>query len=94
MITSAFTFWGQFIDHDIDLTEVTNEPMPIEIPKCDEFMDKECKGTYRIEFNRSMYQKERLGGERHQINLITSWIDASQVYGSDEETVNRLRSFE
>ena len=39
-ITVAFVIWGQFIDHDVGLTEVNDhESMPIKIPKCDPFMD-------------------------------------------------------
>ena len=30
---------------------------------------------------------------RQQLNEITAWIDASNVYGSDEERANELRSF-
>ena len=30
---------------------------------------------------------------RQQENLITSWIDGSQVYGSDEERASWLRTF-
>ena len=52
-----FTFWGQFLDHDLDLTEVSDEQMPIQIPMCDPVMDKDCKGTYEIQFNRSIFQK-------------------------------------
>ena len=35
-----FTIWGQFLDHDISLTQtVEGEDMNIHIPWCDEFMD-------------------------------------------------------
>ena len=30
---------------------------------------------------------------RNQINSITAWLDASQIYGSSSEIGNRLRSF-
>ena len=29
-----------------------------------------------------------------QLNQITHWLDNSQVYGSDDEAANELRSFE
>ena len=51
----TFVIWGQFLDHDISLTEVGTEEMPIPIPECDEFMDKNCDGTYSIPFNRSHF---------------------------------------
>ena len=33
-------------------------------------------------------------GHRNQMNGITAWVDASNVYGSDKETADKLRSFE
>ena len=68
--------------------------MPIEIPICDEFMDKDCRGSYEIPFNRSFYWKEAEDKPREQVNFISAWLDGSQVYGSDEETLKRLRKFE
>lgn len=68
--------------------------MPIEIPRCDEFMDKDCRGSYEIPFNRSFYWKEAEDKPREQVNFISAWLDGSQVYGSDEETLKRLRKFE
>ena len=79
----TFVIWGQFLDHDISLTEVGTEEMPIPIPECDEFMDRNCNGTYSIPFNRSHFVQESTDNPREQINFVTSWIDGSQVYGSD-----------
>ena len=39
----ALTIWGQFLDHDISLSEILkDEKMDIKIPKCDPFMDIAC----------------------------------------------------
>lgn len=86
---SSFVFtWGQFIDHDITLVhtdslEANISPLPNDII------------ISPIPFNRS----EALPGTgengiaREQINAITAWIDASNVYGSDIETAHQLRTF-
>ena len=53
-----FTIWGQFVDHDLSLTEVNHEEkMNIEIPTCDEFMDLNCSGEKIIPFERSIHAK-------------------------------------
>lgn len=80
-VTSAFVFWGQFLDHDLGLSETnSNETMPIHIPKCDPFMDLECDGTKTIPFKRSISMPDTT--VRDQMNSVTGWNDASQVYGS------------
>ena len=75
--------WGQFLDHDVGLTEVNDkEEMPIKIPKCDPFMDVECSGDKKIPFKRSIFMQ---GHEiRDPMNSITGWVDGSQIYGSDD----------
>ncbi|CAM2005308.1 peroxidase family protein [Acanthopleuribacter pedis] len=89
--------WGQFLDHDIDLTDGTNppEPEPIAIPSGDPFFDPTASGTAEMSFNRSLYDKttgETAENPRQQVNEITAWIDASNVYGSDEERAHALRT--
>lgn len=87
---SSFVFsWGQFLDHDIDLTPEGEDSQPIPMP------DEETIMGLPIPFNRSAVMEGT--GEsvpREQINLITSWIDASNVYGSDEVRANWLRTFQ
>ena len=63
--------------------------MDIPIPKGDPKMDPEGKGTEKISFHRSKF--ERNGKMRMQTNEITSWVDGNTVYGSSEETMKGIR---
>lgn len=86
----AFTFWGQFIDHDISFTpENHSEQMLINVPWCDEELDNYCEGDKTINFSRSSFVPGSV--PRIQVNEVTSWIDGSMVYGSHQSTTNRLR---
>lgn len=92
----VFTFL-QFIDHDITATEEgLNEIAPIEIPQGDIYFDPFGTGTQSMNFTR-VKVAEGTGtsnqNPRQQINTITSWMDASMVYGSDRERASWLRSF-
>jgi peroxidase len=89
--------WGQFLDHDIDLTDGTDPPEPADIacPSGDPFFDPEGAGSGVIPFNRSLYDHSTgidIDNPRQQINEITAWIDASNVYGSDSERALALRT--
>jgi hypothetical protein len=89
--------WGQFIDHDIDLTDGTEPPeeAPILIPAGDPWFDPGASGTAIMAFNRSLYDHASgttPDAPRRQVNEITSWIDASNVYGSDVARAEALRT--
>jgi len=89
--------WGQFVDHDIDLTDGVNPPEPadIPVPAGDPFFDPLDTGTQVIAFNRSVFDTSTgtgIDNPRQQINKITAWIDASNVYGSDVERAIALRT--
>ena len=89
--------WGQFLDHDIDLTDGTDPPEAanITVPAGDPQFDPDGTGTAEIHFNRSIYDPDSgtdSGNPRQQINEITTWIDASNVYGSDLERAAALRT--
>ena len=90
---SAFLWvWGQFLDHDLDLTFSNGlNDFPISIPAADPYFDPFNTGTATIPFSRSRYLEG--SSPRAQFNSITAYIDASQVYGSDETTARSLRSF-
>ncbi len=88
--------WGQFLDHDLDLTDGVDppEPAPIAVPAGDPFFDPDGSGGVEIPLNRSIYAPETgdaPGNTREQLNEISAWIDASNVYGSDEIRAAALR---
>jgi len=86
--------WGQFLDHDIDLTPLAYpaETAFIPVPKGDPWFDPSNSGTVVIPFERSAYAAS--SSPRQQINEITSFIDASNVYGSDETRALALRTLD
>ncbi len=96
--TSDFLWqWGQFLDHDIDLTEGAIPVMPadISVPAGDPFFDPFNTGTQFIPFNRSIFDPSTgtdVNNPRQQENEITGWIDASNVYGSDQARADSLKA--
>ena len=91
--------WGQFIDHDLDLTEgaFPVESANIPVPTGDEFFDPNGTGTQFIELNRSIFEEGTGTSTEHpreQLNEINGWFDASNVYGSDDERAEFLRTLD
>ncbi len=89
--------WGQFLDHDIDLTESKEpfEPAHIRPETGDPFFDPTSTGLSQITFHRSLFQSGTGVDSyypRQQRNLISHFIDASNVYGSDPVRATALRT--
>ena len=86
--------WGQFVDHDIDLTDGAEESADILVPEGDLFFDPNSTGAQVIAFNRALFDQATgtdASNPRQQENEITSWLDGSMVYGSDDDRNAALR---
>lgn len=90
--------WGQFLDHDVSLTEPDepHEAFDIEVPNGDPWFDPMATGEVTIGLDRSIYDEstgDSANNPRQQVNQITAWIDGSMVYGSSEERAAEIRAF-
>ena len=89
--------WGQFIDHDLDLTPTGTDPLNIPVPTGDPSFDPNSTGTQVIPTTRSITDPNTgtsTSNPLQQVTVITSWMDGSMIYGSDAATAASLRTFQ
>jgi peroxidase len=88
----AYSF-GQFMDHDMDLTLDNGTSDPITVPVGDAIGGS---SDASLAFNRSEPDPATgtsTSNPAQDQNTITSYLDLSQIYGSDQATDDALRTF-
>lgn len=88
--------FGQFMDHDVALTEEVGEDFNIPVPAGDPDFDPMFFGTVEIPLTRNLPiigTGTAPGNPRQYHNDITAFIDGSGVYGSDLFRASWLRAF-
>ncbi|MEM7515621.1 MAG: peroxidase family protein, partial [Planctomycetota bacterium] len=68
------------------------EPFDINVPAGDPYFDPFGTGSVTIPLSRSLRIDE--AGTQSQVNLITAYIDASNVYGSEHDRADELRTLD
>ena len=104
-ITHMVMQWGQFLDHDLDLSPVFDEEcgcnhtrkcFPIHVHENDTTFGATSSNVgHCLTFSRSLPTcrlESAASVPRDQVNQITSFIDGSQVYGSSDKLALSLRS--
>jgi peroxidase len=96
---TAFVYaWGQFLDHDLDLTVAGSpkESFNVAVPSGDPQFDPNGTGTQQIFLSRSQFDPNTgisAANPRQQVNTISAFLDGSQIYGSDAVRAAALRTF-
>ncbi|XP_043669613.1 uncharacterized protein LOC122629844 isoform X1 [Vespula pensylvanica] len=106
--TVMLAVFGQFLDHDITATAISQGvngssisccPPSIGHPECFPVPVGSGDPVYDItgktcmEFVRSAPAPQCKIGPREQLNQVTAFIDGSAIYGSDSQTAHDLREF-
>lgn len=91
-----FTFFGQLVDHDLDLAldnggEFVNIPVPSDDPVFGDGSPNPSVET--LTFRRSFFMSGSGDDDpRQHANVLTSFLDSSEIYGSHADMTQLLRA--
>jgi peroxidase len=88
--------FGQFMDHDLDLTPDGGASFPISVPATFNGTTDPIGQAGPLPFSRSQFDPNTgtsTSNPRQQINAVSGFLDLSQVYGSTLAVDNALRTF-
>ena len=100
LLTQLFTIFAQFVDHDLTLATLntvldfctistdTNKCAPVRISADPFYANGKC-----LHFARSLIFCEELGCQTDPMNTLKAYLDASQVYGSNNENATQQSLF-
>lgn len=87
-LTNMCWVWGQFLDHELDLTDTnSSDASNMTTPLSDDYP------SYTILFDRSKFC-DGVSTPRQQKNEISAFLDATNVYGSSNERISKLRKYD
>jgi hypothetical protein len=85
--------WGQFLDHDMDLTPDGSAAFNIPVDPTHTAASPPADPITNLLFTRSQFDPNTgTTDPRQQINVNTSYLDLSQVYGSTQAVALALRT--
>jgi len=92
LVNEMHSYWAQLLHLDtLWTTQNSSDPAPIPVPMCDPNFDPLCTGNASLAFIRSNYVLAN--GTRRHINLASSFLDGSAIYGVNPGRIAALRTF-
>lgn len=91
-LTDCFWLWGQFLDHELDISHTGSEQANIITPPDDPVLPNATIAFNRSEYNPNTGTSRQ--NPRQQINSISTFIDGTNVYGTYTDRCSALRKFD